>query len=223
MIRYLIRNKILWYVLVAMIILGYTTGTAMGNNIDSYITTFYQRPIYYSLMIVNLFFDYILFKNYFKASFICRYKDILSLLKQNIIIELCLSILIFLALHIGIAINKIDLLIQIYPTIIKLFLNYMIVTMLIVGIIKMINIKINNHIFSIILFIGLIASIDGGMELYEYMSGKTCNFIIQFIYIIPYIYKIYMIVDICLLLLALLLIVAATYQMSRKDYAIKRS
>ncbi len=221
MIKCILKNNIFIYCLLTIFILGYISGNQMTNSFENYLATFYHRPIFYSLIIVNIFVDYVLFKNYFHSSFIFRFKDILNLLKQHMKIELLFCMIIFILFHIGIGIHHFSLMTQNIIIILKLFINYIIITMIIVNIIKLIDIKINNRIVSTMILLCFIACTDIGLEIYELISGKTLRFLIQFIYVIPCVYKMNIFIDLCLLIFTIFLTILSAYFMNKKDYRIK--
>lgn len=227
MIRYIFKNKMVFVCLLIMFLYGYIEGNLLYSGsenykmIESYVITFNLRPLIYGLIIFNIFFDYILFRNCFCPSFIVRYDSLLGFLKQNLKIEVLLSSFLFLFFHIGLFVQHISLFFICFPAIIKLFINYLIITFLLISIVKIIDVKIRNQVVSSVLLTGIIAFLDIGSSIYNVLFRTNLELSIQSIYVLPYEYKNYILIAIVLLGISIFLMSLSSYLMTKKDYLIR--
>ena len=83
--RYIIKSKQLYSIVLVSIVIGFFLGNSAKNNfLESYIGNMGNISIRYFLIIISIAIEYIVYKTLNNSCIISRYKN-----KQNITCELC--------------------------------------------------------------------------------------------------------------------------------------
>ena len=220
--RYIVKNKQLYFLLFIIIVIGCFLGNSVKNNfLEVYIGNMGNISIRYFLIIISLAMEYIVYKALNNSCIISRYENKQKFLKESLKIEIILSIIFFSIFNLVVLLislpSSIRYIIDIGIINVNIILIYIVISLLI----KIINIFIKTHYISSTVFIFMYVSFEFVLEHFNFFYFNNKLFDLGAIYKIFYMYKNSIMYFIIIIILNLILFTILNIKVKRKDYILK--
>lgn len=220
--RYIVKNKQLYFLLFIIIVIGCFLGNSVKNNfLEVYIGNMGNISIRYFLIITSITMEYIVYKTLNNSCTISRYGTKQKFLRESLKIEIILSIIIF-------SIFNFSVLLICLPTSAKYIIdigminfNIILIYITISLLIKMTDIFVKTHYISSVVFIFMYVSFEFILEHFNFFYFNNKLFDMGTIYKIFYVYKNSIVYFAAIIILNLILFTILNLNVKRKDYILK--
>lgn len=220
--RYIIKNKQLYFVVFFSIAIGIFLGNSVKNNfIESYIGNMGNISIRYFLIIISVTTEYIIYKTLSNSCIISRYGNKQKFLTESIKFEIILSIIIFSIFNMVVWLISLPASIKYIVDIVNINANIILIYITISLLIKIIDFFVNNHYISSIIFMFIYVSFDFILEHFNFFYFNNELFDLGAIYKLFYMYKNSIAYFIIITVLDLFLFTILNLKIKRKDYILK--
>lgn len=206
-----------------MLILGFVAGINIHDHfLQLYMAKIGQIPTRYSIIVIILFIDYVIFENMNHYIYIFRYKSVSHFIIKSMIDELFVSFILLIAFHFPVLFFNIKEFISHIVIMLLVIFNIMIVFSVILSAIRLMNVWINNRILATSLFMLLFIGIDILLEHYSFFYLKTYIFEFDSLLVLPNVYSFYPLLISAMIIIDFILLYTTSKLMKKKDYIIKQ-
>lgn len=220
--KYILKDPLLVLSFLIVIILGCFIGNDISNDfVVLYVSKLTQIPARYLLIVVILFSNLLVFKHQNCMAISLRKKNFFSAMLSINKYEISVTLLLCAFLNFPIMAQNFNLFFENISIIIKLYINYVIVSLLILSIVKFIDIKINNRSISCAIFLIILAIIDVLLEHSNYFIFDNIYFDMSYIFNLPYLYSHYYIIAVILIFIIILFNLLSTFLRIKQDFMLE--
>ncbi len=219
---YIIKNRHVYFLVLLSIIIGLFMANGIRNNfLEIYIGRLGVISVRYFLIIISVVIEYLIYKIMSNSCIISRYESKQMFLRENIKVELILSIIIFFIFNLVVMLFSLPTSIHYIIDIAIITMNIMMIYITISLMIKVIDIFVKNHYISSIIFVFIFTVFDFILEHFNFFFFDNKLFDLGAIYKIFYMYKNSIIYLLFIILLDLIMFVALSLTFKRKDFILK--
>ena len=217
------RKKIFNNSNIIIIFLGLFIGCFIGYDLkvdflNLYISKLSHIPIRYTILILTLTLSYSNFINNRSLNILFRYKTFFDYVVKNIFQEILLVSFFFIIINFVIFLFNINNFFINFSTMMIIIFNDILVTILIITIVKLLDIKFKNRIYASSMFISIFMLIDFILEHYNFYLFDKILFDFSYIYILPFCYKNYIIVVCLIIMIIMIMLCLISNLIFKKDY-----
>ena len=220
--KYILKTPLLIICFALVIALGSYIGYGISADFqDLYSSKLTQILVRYLLIIIILSCNSLIFKQQNCLAICMRRKNFLNAILNIIKYELFVLLLIFAAFNLPIILQNGVIFFRNFDFVTKLYINYIIVSVLILSIVKGIDIFVNNRTVSCTLFFVILSIIDVLLEHGNYFFFSNMYFDVSYIFCLPYIYQNYLIIAISLIIIVIFLNLLSIFLRIKKDFMLE--
>lgn len=207
-------------------IIAILLGIVVGYNIDYdfvplYISKMSQSPVRYSVIILILYVDYLVFENTNHYVFVFRNQSVMKFLYRSMAKELVVSFLLLVSINIPIIIMNFNIVMQNLSVIFLFIINGIVVMGLFICLIRCINIWVNNRILSTGVFLTVYISLDTLLDHYNFYIFDTTIFDFSYLLTLPFRYATYPFMISIMMIGILLLLILSKKLLIERDFILK--
>ena len=220
--RYIIKSKQLYSIVLVSIVIGFFLGNSAKNNfLESYIGNMRNISIRYFLIIISIAIEYIVYKTLNNSCIISRYKNKQKFLKESMKTEIILSIIIFSIFNFAVLLISLPISIKYIIDIAIINVNIILIYITFSLMVKTFDIFIKTHYISSIVLVFIYVSFDFILEHFNFFFFNNKFFDLGAIYKLFYMYKNNIAYFIVIIILDLSLFTLLNLKIKRKDYILK--
>lgn len=217
--KYILKTPLFIICLIIMGIIGYFIGLDISKDFATlYIYKLTCIPVRYNLLIIIVFSNYLSFKQLNCVGIILRNKSLFNFFLKSLKVEGLIVFLLFIFLHIPILYLNHEYFFRNVFLIIKIILNGILISLVIISIIKIVDIRWKNRAISSGIVLGMFTIIDIVLEYFNFFVVDDVIFDLSYLFILPYSYEFYFIIAIFLALLIAVLTFTFVFLSLKKDY-----
>lgn len=220
--KYILKTPLLVLCFIIVIILGYFVGNAISTDFAFlYLSKLTQIPARYLLIIVILSSNLLIFKQQNCLAISIRKRSFFNAVLSINKYEIYILLLLFVAFNLPIMIQNGGLFFENIHIVIKLYINYIVVSLFMVSIIKGIDVIVNNRTISCVSFFIALSIIDILLQHGNYFIFNDIYFDLSYIFCLPYIYNHYYIIAIILTIITVFFNLLSIFFRIKKDFMLE--
>ena len=217
--KYILKTPLLILCFIIVIILGFYIGYGISEDfLMLYSSKLTQLPVRYLLIIVILSSSALVFKQQNCLAICLRKKNFFNAIVNNIKYEVCILLLIFGAFELPIILQNFSLFFQNFYFMLIMYINYILISLFILSLVKSIDIFIKNRTTSCAIFLVIFSIIDILLEHGNYFFFNNIYFDVSYIYCLPYMYNNYFVLAFVLIIITIFLDVLSIFLRIKKDF-----
>lgn len=221
--KYLLKNRQIYSVCLLILTVAVFFSISIDSNfVNMYIRNFNVISIRYFFLIISIVIEYIVYNYFYSSTIVNRYKNRSKYFYHTFLVEIVLSFMLFaifniiiLVYHIPISLNYI---IDICITLTNLLVVYITASLFV----KLIDIFIQNHIISCVVFLFLFVCTDFILDHFNFFFFNHSLISLSNIYTIYYSSKNSLVFLMFIILLDIVFFNFFNLHISRKDILIQK-
>lgn len=214
---YILKNKVIIVCLVISLLIGIFIGYGMESDfIVLYMNKLSSNSFVYILLVLTVYSEYIIFNSLKSSCILIRKRSHLYHFLRMLRCEVIILILIFLVMHIPIFIFNFYNAIKYIYVILLNFVNFIIISILFLSIIRLIDIKLKRREIASITTLLLFSGIHLLFE--EFIFAVDIGFTLNYIFVLPFIYQHYIVIMILLIFLIIVFSFLFLILLLKRDY-----
>jgi hypothetical protein len=222
MIKYIFKTPFIIWGFFILLLLGFLIGNDIEHDfVHLYFAKLSQTPIRYSIIVIILAVDNVLFESLNQYIYVVRNKSVYRFLMRTTLYEVIIIVVLLIMLSIPIGFLCFNVFQQFIQTSILFVFATTVMMVLFTAIIRFINIWFNNRVISTSIFIALFAIVDVLVENinWAYFDAPILDF--NYIFIFPYVYSNYTVIAMVILSISVILMFMSSIMMDKKDYILR--
>lgn len=209
--------------LIVFFIIIFIIGCFIGYNISTdfsrlYISTLMLPIIRYSLLVLVVSINFLVFSLLSGSVIVLRKKSLFSSLMYITKIEIFILLILFVILHLPILFLNISQSLEHLDLIIKSIINCILVSLFLFSLIKLIDVRIKNRITACEIFLSCFCIMDFLLEHFNWFGNNDPIFDFSYIFVLPFIYKNYFVMFLILTITGLFLTSLNVFLGIKKDF-----
>lgn len=222
--KYILKTPLFIMCFIIIIIIG----CFLGNNISEDFTGLYVSklmliPIKYSLLSIVVIINFLVFNQQSRSVIVLRKKTLFDALIGILKIEVIILFILFLGLHFPILFSNPNKFTNYLNLMIKIVINSVIISIILITLIKIIDLKLKNRAISCSVILSSFCIIDLVLEHFNWFVVDNSIFDFSYIFILPYIYSNYFLIAFILIAIAFILTALYMFFGMKKDCFLRGS